>query len=347
MQGSKQASPNFGFLGEHDSLFVELAESAERSFSADPNTTLIKLRQLGEALAQHLAALSGIEFDEQTSQADLLYRLNRELRLEPQVKELFHTLRIEGNKATHQFRTRHKEAMDGLKLARELAIWFHRSFGKTGANFKPGAFVPPADPSSQLRQLQSDIEKLRHDLQHANMALDSSQQLSQLVEREKAEYEALALAMDEESRTLAEQARQHEQALAKQQQAYEDKIKTLQQQLTSQDEQTVSEQRQQVARQTKAASDTLVLNEELTRILIDQQLNEAGWEADSQEITYQKKAPTARLPNGPPTITVRKAGPTTCCFSGSRPLPWWKPRKKTPTLPGKSDRPNATAKASK
>ncbi|MGO1233088.1 MAG: DUF4145 domain-containing protein, partial [Marinobacter sp.] len=290
MQGSKQTSPNFGFLGEHDSLFVELAESAERSFSADPNTTLIKLRQLGEALAQHLAALSGIEFDEQTSQGDLLYRLNRELRLEPQVKELFHTLRIEGNKATHQFRTRHKEAMDGLKLARELAIWFHRSFGKTGANFKPGAFVPPADPSSQLRQLQTDIEKLRHDLQHANMALDSSQQLSQLVEQEKAEYEALALAMDEESRTLAEQARQHEQALAKQQQAYEDKIKTLQQQLTSQDEQTVSKQRQQVARQTKAASDTLVLNEELTRILIDQQLNEAGWEADSQEITYQKGA---------------------------------------------------------
>lgn len=290
MQGSGQTSPNFSFLGEHDSLFVELAESAERSFSGDPNTTLIKLRQLGEALAQHLAALSGIEFDEQTSQADLLYRLNRELRLEPQVKELFHTLRIEGNKATHQFRTRHKEAMDGLKLARELAIWFHRSFGKTGANFKPGAFVPPADPSSQLRQLQTDIEKLRHDLQHANMALDSSQQLSQLVEQEKTEYEALALAMDEESRSLAEQARQHEQALAKQQQAYEDKIKALQQQLTSQDEQTVSKQRQQVARKTKAASDTLVLNEELTRILIDQQLNEAGWEADSQEITYQKGA---------------------------------------------------------
>lgn len=290
MQDSSHPSANFGFLAEYDPLFVELAGTAERAFSSDPNTTLIKLRQLGEAMAQHLAALSGIEFDEQTSQADLLYRLNRELRLEPQVKELFHTLRIEGNKATHQFRTRHKEAMDGLKLARELAIWFHRSFGNAGASFKSGPFVPPADPSAELRQLQSDIEKLRHDLKKTNMELDSSQQLSQLIEKEKTEYEALAVAMDEESRALSQQARQHEQALTEQRQTYEEKIKALQQQLTTQGDKTVNEQRQQVAKQTKAASDTLVLNEELTRILIDQQLYEAGWEADSQELTYQKGA---------------------------------------------------------
>ncbi|WP_323750376.1 type I restriction-modification system endonuclease [Marinobacter sp.] len=290
MQESINPSANFAFLAEHEPLFVELASAAERAFSSDPNTTLIKLRQLGEALAQHLAARSGVDFDEQTSQSDLLYRLNKELRLEPQVKELFHTLRIEGNKATHEFRTRHKQAMDGLKLARELAIWFHRSFGKSGTNFKPGPFVPPADPSAQLRQLHADIEKLRHELQQTNMELDSSQQLSQLIEKEKAEYEALALAMDEESKALAEQARQHEQALAEQQHAYEEKIKALQQQLSSQGESIVNAERKQVAKQTKAASDTLVLSEELTRILIDQQLVEAGWEADSQELTYQKGA---------------------------------------------------------
>lgn len=290
MQESSNPSANFAFLAEHDQLFVELSGTAERAFSSDPNTTLIKLRQLGEALAQHLAALSGVDFDEQTSQADLLYCLNRELRLEPQVRELFHTLRIEGNKATHQFRTRHKEAMDGLKLARELAIWFHRSFGKAGPSFKPGPFVPPADPSAQLRQLNADIEKLRHELQQTNMELDSSQQLSQLIEKEKAEYEALAIAMDEESRALTEQALQHEQAQVEQQQAYERKIKSLQQQLSEQGEKIVNAQRQQVAKQTKAASNTLVLNEELTRILIDQKLVEAGWEADSQEITYQKGA---------------------------------------------------------
>ena len=289
-QDHNTATSNFEFLAEHDALFVELAVTAERAFASDPNTTLIKLRQFGEALAQHLAALSGIEFDDQTNQAELLYRLNRELRLEPQIKELFHILRIEGNKATHQFRTQHREAMDGLKVARALAIWFHKAFSQTGASFKPGAFVPPADPSAQLRQLQQDIDTLRHDLQKTNKALDSSQQLSQLIEQEKAEYEALAHAMDEESRQLAAQARQHEQALAEQQQAYERKIQALQQQLTEQGESSLNQQRQHVSSKAKAASDTLVLNEELTRILIDQQLIEAGWEADSQELTYQKGA---------------------------------------------------------
>ncbi|CEP33697.1 MULTISPECIES: hypothetical protein [unclassified Halomonas] len=33
--------------------------------------------------------------------------------------------------------------MDGIKLARELTIWFHSSFGKAGTAFNPGPFVPP------------------------------------------------------------------------------------------------------------------------------------------------------------------------------------------------------------
>ena len=57
-------SSNFDFLKEHDPIFFQLASVAERAFANDPNTTLIKLRQLGEALAQDIAARCGIEFDE-------------------------------------------------------------------------------------------------------------------------------------------------------------------------------------------------------------------------------------------------------------------------------------------
>ncbi len=86
---------------------------------------------------------------------------------------MFHILRIEGNKATHQFRTRHTEAMDGLKLARTLAVWFHQSFGKTGVSFRPGPFQPPADPSLVVRQLQSEIDQLRAEVGSQNAALES------------------------------------------------------------------------------------------------------------------------------------------------------------------------------
>ncbi|MDF5149441.1 type I restriction endonuclease, partial [Vibrio parahaemolyticus] len=188
------------------------------------------------------------------------------------------------------FKTQHKEALDGLKVARALSIWFHQSFGKQGTAFKAGPFVPPSDPSSDLRLLQSEIEKLKAELTQANVELDSSKQFNDLINREKAEYEALALAMDEESKQLSEQAKAHEQALSQQQKEYESKLQDLQKQLEQQGEKAAAAQKQQVSSNTRSASQQIVLSEELTRILIDQQLIEAGWSADSQEQTFKNGA---------------------------------------------------------
>lgn len=274
---------NFAFLQEHDPVFLQLATTAEQVFASDPNTTLIKLRQLGEALAQDLAARAGIEVSEQTSQLELLSRLERDLRLDPTIRSLFHTLRVEGNRATHQFQTRHKEAMDGLKVARALAVWYHQSFGKQGAAFKPGAFVPPTDPSDQLRQLQLHIEQLKAELGDTQQALTSSKELAELVAREKEEYAVLAEQMDAEARGFKSQAQQNESALAQAQQQFEARLHALQARLDE-------AERQQTRSRTQQASSHLVLDEELTRILIDQQLQDAGWEADTQNLDYRKGA---------------------------------------------------------
>ena len=51
---------NFSFLESHDPIFYQLAHNAETVFATDPNTTLIKLRQFGEAIAQEIATGAGI-----------------------------------------------------------------------------------------------------------------------------------------------------------------------------------------------------------------------------------------------------------------------------------------------
>ncbi len=51
---------NFSFLKKYEPLFFQLATTAEKAFSADPNTTLLKLRQLGEALAQDVTCRVGL-----------------------------------------------------------------------------------------------------------------------------------------------------------------------------------------------------------------------------------------------------------------------------------------------
>lgn len=273
---------NFGFLAEHSPLFVQLGRTAEQVFASDPNTTLIKLRQLAEALAQDLAVRFGIEFTSETTQADLLFKLQREMQLAPEIRSLFHTLRIEGNKATHEFHTRHKDAMDGLKVARSLAVWFHQSVSKQGAHFKAGPFLAPSDPSAELRALQTQIQQLKAELGTTAQALANNQQLSEMISAEREQYSVLALQMDAEARAFEALAGEHEAALLKAKKQFEAQLKAVDEQLSA----TPRDQTQKLKARTQAATAQFSPNEELTRILIDQQLIEAGWEADSQLLRH-------------------------------------------------------------
>lgn len=67
-------SANFAFLAEHDPQIVRLGALAERYFRDDPATSLIKMRQFGETLAQLAAAKAGMFRDIQEGQADVIRR---------------------------------------------------------------------------------------------------------------------------------------------------------------------------------------------------------------------------------------------------------------------------------
>lgn len=275
---------NFQFLAEHDPIFFKLASMAEQTFSADPNTTLIKLRQLGEAFAKDLAGRAGISVDERTSQADLIFQLSRELRLDPQIRELFHVLRVEGNKATHGFATQHREAMDGLKVARELAVWYHRAFGRNAANFKPGPFVAPKDPAAPLREVHAELQQLKAELDAARKAHDESMRLAELQQEQSELHAALAEAMDAEAREQAALVAERERELAALRKEFDERIAKM-----SASQAPEEKDSSQVQAATRRASQ-FELTEDLTRILIDQQLRDAGWEADSLELTYASGA---------------------------------------------------------
>jgi type I restriction enzyme R subunit len=272
---------NFEFLKEHDPIFFQLACTAEKSFASDPNTTLVKLRQLGEAIAQNVAARCGVFFDQTITHADLLYKLEREINLKPEIRELFHTIRIEGNKATHKFRTKHKEAIDGLRIARALSVWYHQSFGKNGTSFRPEQFITPPDPSKELTELQKSIEQLKTKLSEANEKVESNQQILELQIKEKEKFEELAKQMNSEAKVYEEIAKEHELTLQKQKNEFDQKLILIQKELENQKKITA-----QNRRFIKKAAFSFSPNEELTRIIIDQQLVIAGWEADTQVIKY-------------------------------------------------------------
>lgn len=269
-------SQNFGFLGVHDVQLVRLGALAERYFRDDPNTCLIKLRQFGEVLAQLTAAKSGLFSSEEESQSDLLRRLKFERVIPREPADLFHQLRISGNRATHSHADDHAEALSALKIARQLGIWFHRTFASS--RFSPGPFAPPSAPEAatallrdELQRLKKDLDDTRSEAEKARLAADAAAQ-AQLSAQARATKEREERALWEQLASEAEHAKVKLAA----------ELRALQSQAAA----SAPGITEAVAAQADRAAKRLDIDEAATRTLIDQQLRDRGWEANSQTLRY-------------------------------------------------------------
>src|SRR4029077_17249799 len=152
-------SPNFGFLAKRYPELERIAARSERYFSGDPIVSLITLRQFGGALAQLVAAPSGLYTDPTERQRDLLRRLRVDGRYPSNVLGLFDQLRKDGNAATHHHTGDHAKALECLKMARKLGIWFYRTFDNH--NFKPRPLRPPRPPIDATTELTAELDRSR------------------------------------------------------------------------------------------------------------------------------------------------------------------------------------------
>jgi type I restriction enzyme, R subunit len=144
---------------------------AERYCRDDPNTCLINLRQFGEVVAQLVASEAGLDHSRDElrgsrgdeGQADLLRRLDDERITPREIGDRFHHIRIKGNQAAHDHLWgTHSEALKGLKLTRELGIWFLRTFRKL--EIRPRPFVPPPKPAAEMEALRAELGRLHEEL---------------------------------------------------------------------------------------------------------------------------------------------------------------------------------------
>ncbi|MEO6216601.1 MAG: type I restriction-modification system endonuclease [Sphingomonas sp.] len=267
---------NFDFLQKVEPQVYRLGYLAERYFVEDPNTCQIKLRQLSELTAQLTASRFGLRVEPSDNFADILRRLKFECSLPREVGELFHALRISGNQAAHANADDYASALTGLKLARQLAIWYSRTFYNPAGKFGP--FVPPEKPADanaallseldrlkdQLAATQSEAERLKAVAIAAEAGRRSAAELAEVERQERAVWES-----------LAEEADKGRSALA-------DQLKAALNSSRSDD----APAPEIVVELARDAADQINLDEADTRALIDQQLREAGWEADTSALRY-------------------------------------------------------------
>lgn len=271
MPKSPKLKTNFAQLQEHDEQLVRLGMLAERYFPEDPNTSLLKLRQLTELLAQHVASNVGEFTSTEEPQYELLRRLRDQGILPREVAQLFGEVRRTGNAATHALVGDHRTALAAMKLTWQLGIWFHRTF--KNAAYKSGPFVPPKAPPDESEELRVELDRLtealaEHQAAHAEVSHQLAVMETKLAESqdEQSFWEEMATEAEEAKAALVQQ-------LAEQQAAAASQPKSAVQAL--------------VAASTQAATD-VQLDEAETRELIDEQLRQAGWEVDSENLRHSK-----------------------------------------------------------
>lgn len=281
-------SPNFGHLAAANPLLAQHGAKAERFVFEEPITALFKLRQFGEVLAQQVAANTGLYVSSEESQSELLRRLRDGRVIDHAVGDLFHSLRKAGNRAVHDSEGTQRDALHQLRLAWRLGGWFQRAF--RDRNFQSGPFVPPPNPMDAEQALKDELTQLRqeiadHEAEVAHLkatATEQAQLRARAAAEAKAAYEELAVALELAGETEAKAAKLQEE--------FQIHLAVQQAQAAAAPKPAADA----VLLQAQQASDNLDLSESDTRLLIDAQLREAGWEADTVALSYRAGARPAK-----------------------------------------------------
>jgi type I restriction enzyme, R subunit len=265
------SSTNFTHLQEHNEQLLRLGMLAEKYFTDDPNTCLLKLRQFAELLAQLLASRIGLFLSTEESQYELLRRLQDSGMLPREIAQLFGEIRRSGNAANHGLVDDYRTALNNLKVAWQLGLWFHRTFKNPA--FKSGPFIPPAAP-------KDESEDLRAELLNLSQALEEYKTAHQDAEKRLASLEVTLKSAQDEQSFWEQMATEAEQVRV-----------GLEQQLAAQQAAAEVRPRETLASYVNAANravESVQMDEASTRTLIDRQLQQAGWEVDSINLTHGK-----------------------------------------------------------
>ncbi|MBX9569847.1 MAG: type I restriction-modification system endonuclease [Candidatus Obscuribacterales bacterium] len=259
---------NFWMLASYAPELAKLGFRAEQYFS-DPNTCLLKIRQYAEFLAQTVAANVGIYTNSNETQMDLLRRLESMGHISAEVARFFHNIRRVGNDANHSRSGSSGDALTGLKLAWALAVWYHRAY--KDPSFKSGAFIPPKRPeeatsevAKELDRLKSELEKALSEAQASKGSLEHAHSLLLQTQEEKDVWEKLALESEKAKTELDAQL----QLIQSQAEANPQATAEITERLSSQ------------------PLKWFEMDEAATRTIIDQQLRDAGWDADTTTLRH-------------------------------------------------------------
>ncbi len=280
MNGGEK-SRNFGVLKYLDPSLVVLGAQAEMQFTIDPVACLMRLRLLGERLARELAAHAGLQLLPTEKQHDLINDLRSRGLLAPDVAQLFHGLRKAGNQAVHDGLGTVGDALHQLKMSRRLSVAVLTTLGKLPPSYKAGPFIPPAAPKDVTAEMAAELQQLRDEAAKAAEVSAEAQEVADFERELREDYE-------KQVAVLRAKLEETEDAFDELAAARDDEVTALQATVAAQPPAEQQAGVQRLVEQAATAGANLDLTEAETRELIDLQLREAGWQADSVQLRHSK-----------------------------------------------------------
>ncbi|MBM4763856.1 type I restriction-modification system endonuclease [Bacillus sp. B15-48] len=163
---------NFSFFQGKWDVLASLGETAEKNVYHDPHTTVMKLRLFAETISKFILAAENIKEAYGTTQVDRINTLRRESLLEPELIDIFETLRRKGNLAMHEAGYgKTEEAKALLQLTFRLSIWFMEVYGDW--DFQAAEYIEPQEQAElnteklqqeyedKVKKLEDELEKIR------------------------------------------------------------------------------------------------------------------------------------------------------------------------------------------
>ncbi|WP_116599981.1 type I restriction-modification system endonuclease [Primorskyibacter marinus] len=258
-------SQNFDHLKEIDRPLAILASHAERYFIDDANTALIKTRQFAERMTRVVAENAGAEVSSDDTLSDMLRSIRRDGLVPREILDILHRLRIDGNAAVHGHDGERRMAFEAIKLCHRLGVWLRASATRQPRLTMP--FTPPRLTEGDASDLKEQVAALRSELQARSAEAASLADEADSARSAALDAEDRARLAQEERAIYAELAEEAERRAAGP--VEPDQAKMF----------------------IKAAFDSakdMDFDETDTRLLVDEQLRQAGWDVDSSMLRHSK-----------------------------------------------------------
>ena len=190
---------NFNHIAQEYQQLANIGQLAERNVFIDPSTSLSKLRLLVEKLTGFIIEFEQVEDLIRLSQNERLKQLDYMRVIPFDVLDLFHKIRMSGNKATHSGEGSPSEAKFMIKQTLKIIKWFYSVYENEELEYVYIDVLPQTDDTEKLKELETELEQAREEVKNFQAKLAKLAELSQEQKEERKQQASVKLSKLEEN----------------------------------------------------------------------------------------------------------------------------------------------------